>query len=171
MSTKAELSGLQTQLHQQQTSLHNFQADQIKLQGDYDACMLRIQQLEQELSDVLYYKQNILKKVDNLEGLVSSEGSRLSKIQCVRYGQLEGRFLERMQSRMEEHRKKQALALATIKDNLGEIKAKTQALEDDIENERRQLMHVDNLISQRRASIAQQQTTIAQLEGNIRGLS
>ena len=89
MNRNVELSGLHNQMQTQQTSLHNFHAENIRLQSDYNAGMLRIQQLEQELGDVLHYKQNILVKMRDVENLASGEASRLGSIKFVRHGQLE----------------------------------------------------------------------------------
>src|SRR5699024_1847806 len=95
-------ANLQNQLQHQYNDLNNFHAENTRLQADYSAGTLHIQQLEQQLGDMLYYQRNILENMQEAERLVSGKDSRLGGIQFVRQGQLEGRFLERIQARITE---------------------------------------------------------------------
>lgn len=171
MKNETEIKSLQTQLQVQHTDLNSFHTESMKLQEDYDLGMMRIQQLEKELNDVLYYKRNILEKMQSLESLALGEGSRLGNIHFSRQGLLEGRFLERVQSRCSERHSKQAAAVETIRENVSEIKRKAEMIEDEIEAERKNLMYVDNLISTNQATIQAKRMRIAQLESSIRVLT
>jgi|SRR5699024_4991564 len=105
------------------------------------------------------------------EGLVSGESSRLGGIKFVRHGQLEGRFLERMQTRISEQRQKQMQAVDGIRENIEEIKRKVKMIENEIEHERKYLMQVDSLISTNQANIQQKKLAITQLESSLRVLT
>lgn len=171
MNKEAELIGLRSQLNSERVNLNNFYAENTRLQTDYNTGMSRIQQLERELSDVLYYKGHILEKLQKVESLATGPSSQLSRIQFIRQGQLEGRFLNRIQSRITDQQQKQARAVETIRDNIHEIKNKIQMIEDQLEQERTYVMHVDSLISTNQARIQQKKVQIAKLEGNIRVLA
>lgn len=168
MSKEIELISLQNQIQTEQTDINFYQAENIRLQSDYDIGISRIQQLEQELVDVLHYKKNIMEQLEVAESCACGEGSRLDKIKLVRHGQLEGRFLERMQSRLSERQRKQAAAVDTIRENITEIKNKSQLIEDEIDDARMYALELDTLISTNQANIQAKKTQIAQLEGNIR---
>jgi predicted nuclease with TOPRIM domain len=162
------LNSLQDKLRTQQNDLKSFHAENTRLQSQYDSEMTRIQQLERELSDLLHYHKNILEKMQVAESYASGHGSRLGSIKLVRHGQLEGRFLERMQSRLSDRHRKQADAVEAIRENMREIKSKSQLIEYEIEDARKYAMQVDNLISTNRDNIRARKVQIAQLEGRIR---
>lgn len=130
-----------------------------------------MQQLEIELSDVLYYKQQILKKIEEAELLVAGESSKMGQLNFIRHGQLEGRFLEKIQSRISEQQRIQENILETIRGNLDEIKQKAELIEDEILTERQIVLNIDALISSKQAVIEQQKSQIAELESNIRILT
>lgn len=171
MKKDVKLISLQSQLRTQHTDLNNYNVENIRLQSSYDAGILRIQQLEQQLNDVLYYKRNMLEKMQEAESLVTGEGSRLGGIKFFRHGLLEGRFLERMQTRISEQHRTQAAAVEAIRENIWEIKRKVKIIENEIEAERRYVIHVDSLISTNQAKIQQKKMAIAQLESSIRVLT
>lgn len=167
----AEQNHLHSQLRTEQSNLITFQAETARLQTNYTTGMARIQQLEQELSDILHYKQHILEHTQVAESLASGGHSKMGQINFTRHGELEGRFLERIQSRVAEKHREQSNVVEGIKENILEIKRKTQLVEDMIEDERRYVMQVDGLISSNQSIIQQKKVRIAELEGSIRFLT
>lgn len=168
MCTVDELSNLRGQVQMKQSDLNKYQAENARLEADYDLAFSRVQQLERELVDVLHYQKKITEKTEVLESYTSGGQSRLGKISLVRSGQLEGQFLERMQSRLAERQKAQERAVDTIKNNLIEIKNKARFIEDEIDEARKSVMQLDALISTNQANIQAKKGEILQLEGNIR---
>lgn len=168
MNKEIELKGLRDQLQTQQTNLNSYHTGNSRLQSDYDLGISRVQQLERELTDVLHYKKNIVEKMEVAESYASGSGSKLGRINLIRQGQLEGRFFERMQSRLAEHQRKQSDAVETIRKNLIEIKNKAKSIEDEIEDARKYVMEIDSLISTNQANIQAKKIQIAHLQSNIR---
>lgn len=168
MEKEKELEGLQSDLQSGHTDLNHLQTENMSLQSDYDLGISRVKQLERELMDVLDYKGRIIEKLEVAESYVSGEGSRLGRIKCHRHGQLEGRFLERMQSRMKERQRKQADAVDVIRENVMKMKKKSLLIEEDIEEARKHVMEIEGLISMNQSNIQAKKAQIAQLEGKIR---
>lgn len=109
-----------------------------------------------------------MEKMEVVESYASGEDSRLGKIKLTRQGQLEGRFFERMQTRLAERQRKQSDAVETIRGNIKEIKSKSEIIEEEIDDARKYTMEIDSLISSNQANIQAKKVEIAQLQGNIR---
>lgn len=168
MNKEIELNSLHQQLQTKQDNINFYHTENANLQSDYDLGISRTKQLERELIDVLHYKKKIMEKMEVAESYASGDGSRLGSLKLVQPGQLEGRFLERMQSRIAERQRKQSNAVEMIKENVEEIKGKSKLIEEEIEDARKHVMEMDNLISTNQMKIQAKKAEITQLQGNIR---
>lgn len=167
----SQISNLKNQKIREESTLQTYYAQGAEYQLGYDNCLTTIGRLEQELNDLLFYKKHTLEESQNLESLIIGDASPMGKIHFHQTGLLEGRFLEKAQTKLLNQKRRQKQALATIENNIQEMKRKERQIEDELETERTKLLQFDDLISNNKANIESKKMAISTIESKIRSIS
>lgn len=167
----AERLYFKNQINEKQSDLQACHQKDAEYRLNYDECLETIGTLEQELNLLLFHKKKALEIYQHLESLICGDVSPMGKIQFNQPGLLEGKFLRKVQIKLNDERREQRKTLAAMRESILEINQKIREVEDDIALERSQLIQLNDLMIANKEQINTKNMQIVILEGNIRSLS
>lgn len=171
MSNSIQISSLQDQISSKNQSLSTIDTDLNTLYVQQATCSTNIELLEQELVELLFNTKKLVQEFNHMEELTSGDASPMGRIQFVKTGVLEGTALESIQTGITEQRQEQKNTLTQINNCILQLKTSSRELEEDIEQEKKQLITINQLISNNQQRIHQLRADIISAEGRLRTLT
>lgn len=168
MDKSIQLSNFQNELSSKQSNVSSLQLNVDSLYEQQDVCVSHIQQMEHELVELLINKKELVQEFNHMEGLISGDASPMGRIQFVQTGVLEGTALQSIQESIIELRQTQTDTLTKVDESILLLKTKSVEIEDDIEQEKNQLLTIDLSISNNQQRIHQLKAEITSVEGQLR---